>query len=143
MKKVILILILILIVFVAGFVYLVRDQSLMNLENFPSENSIEGAGLTSIEHFSEKDSYIYNLNDDEFVMLLELLSNVSVKKSFVGTEVTSEYYLNLSTKEKNYIFPINDNKINIGFNQIYEFQDNALTDFLVEIFNKNSTSQIE
>lgn len=133
MKKVILFLALFLIIFVAGFIYLTRDQFLMNLDNFPSKNSIESASLTSLEHFSEKDAYIYDLNDDEFVMLLELLLRASVKKSFGAQDATSEYYLILSTKEKNYIFPINDNKINLGFNQIYKFQDEALTEFLDEI----------
>lgn len=141
MKKVVLFLLLFLIIFVAGFIYLTRDQSLISLENFPSKNSIESASLTSIEHFSEKNAYTYNLNYDEFLMLLELLSKASVKKSFGAQEATSEYYLILSTKEKNYIFPVNDNKINIGFNQVYEFRDNVLIDFLVEISNKNSTSQ--
>lgn len=141
MKKIISLLILVLIFFVAGLIYLNRNQSLMNLENFPSEHSIEGAALTSIEHFSDKDAYLYHLNDDEFVMLLQLLSQASVKKSFGAQEATAEYYLIISSKEKDYIFPVNDHKMSIGFNQLYELQDHALTDFLDAIANKNSASQ--
>jgi len=98
------------LIFVVVLALLNTTKSLADLDTIPDEDdeSVLGASVTSIQHYPEEESFIYQLSDEELEELFQVLSEQKVNRSYFHSSTQAEYYLTISSRESHTIYIGND-----------------------------------
>lgn len=115
-------------------VLLNTNKTLAELDEIPGEDSILSASVTSTEHYTQEESYLYILSDDELKELIRIFSDQEVNRSFFNNAYSSEYTLILQTAtELNLIYISNDNLYMENANNFYEMKSGELYSFIASL----------
>ena len=119
---------------VVAVVLLNTNKTLAELDEIPGEDSILSASVTSTEHYTQEESYLYTLSDDELKELIRIFSDQEVNRSFFNNAYSSEYTLTLQTAaELNLIYISNDNLYMENANNFYEMKSGELYSFIAAL----------
>lgn len=123
-----------LLISVVTVVLLNTNKTLAELDEIPGEDSILSASVTSTEHYTQEESYLYTLSDDELKELIRIFSDQEVNRSFFNNAYSSEYTLILQTAtELNLIYISNDNLYMENANNFYEMKSGELYSFIASL----------
>lgn len=123
-----------LLISVVTVVLLNTNKTLAELDEIPGEDSILSASVTSKEHYTQEESYLYTLSDDELKELIRIFSDQEVNRSFFNNAYSSEYTLILQTAtELNLIYISNDNLYMENANNFHEMKSGELYSFIASL----------
>lgn len=123
-----------LLISVVAVVLLNTNKTLAELDEVPGEELILSAAVTSTEHYTQEESYLYKLSDDELKELIRIFSGQEVNRSFFNNAYSSEYTLTLQTAtELNLIYISNDNLYMENANNFYEMKSGELYSFIASL----------
>ncbi|WP_422122049.1 hypothetical protein DHX103_09460 [Planococcus sp. X10-3] len=133
-NKVILGISIFLLILVVVVVLLNTDKNLAELDEIPDEELILSANVTSTEHYTQEESYLYALSDDELGELFQIFSDQEVNRSFFNNSTSAEYFLNLQTAEELHLIKISNDKLYMqNGNNFYELKSGELYSFIATL----------
>lgn len=133
-NKVILGISIFLLILVVVLVLLNTNKILAELDEIPDEELILSANVTSPEHYTQEESYLYALSDEELEELLQILSVQEVNKSFFNNSSSAEYTLTLQTAEEVHLIEISNDELYMeNENSFYELKSGDLYSFIAAL----------
>lgn len=133
-NKVILGISIFLLILVVIVVLLNTNKTLAELDEMPEEESILSAEVTSPEHYTQEEFFIYALSDGELEELLQIFSDQEVNRSYFNNSSSAEYFLTLQTAEELHLIEIGNDELYMeNANNFYELKSGELYAFIATL----------